>query len=122
LPAPLELIIDGGYVNDPCTDEPHSEGFSSDEYCFQYDKDSNRLILQDKRTSAGVLDALAQVWTFEGLPSVLREFSSNVWLWVNFHIGIRFRFQDEALSEPGIVWTASDFWSNFLYHLSPWLI
>jgi len=70
-----------------------------------------------------VFEALSQLRTLDDLLSVLRNLTPNAWLWVDFFMGIRFQIQhtDEP-GEPISVWSASDFWGNFLCHLSPWLI
>ena len=123
LPTPLELIVDGGYVQDPCKFERYAPQFDWYQYLFAWDVASSQFTLQSSRPLAEVFGSLSQLRTFDDLPSVLKSLTSNAWLWVDFFLGIRFQIRGTDTSDESIsVWSAADFWTNFLCHLSPWLI
>ena len=123
LPTPLELIVDGGYVQDPCDFDPYAPQLQWHQYLFEWDTISSRFVLKSQQSPAEVFGALSQLRTLDDLPSILKAFTSNAWLWVDFFMGIRFQILDADLSKEATpVWGASDFWANFLCHLSPWLI
>lgn len=123
LPVSLELVIDGGYVQDPCDFDPTAPGFNWDTYDFTLDTHSQEFKLQWSQTDAGLLTSLTEFRRFEELPNILREFNSNGWLWVNLHFGIRFYIKGKHISaQSAITWQISDFWEKFFHPLSPWLI
>ena len=123
LPIPVELRIDGGYVQDPDNFDSNAPGFKWDAYHFYLDAQTKALNLRWSKTEAELLTSLSELKTLDELPSILREFNSSGWMWVNFHLGIRFQIRDKNSTEQEtVIWNASDLWENFFQHLSPWLI
>jgi hypothetical protein len=125
LSSPIELVINGGYVQNPCdrSFDPYAPKDSSDEYRFIVDAQSQQLILKGSDTKGGLLNTLARAKTFDDIPSILRFFDSNGWLWINFHFGIQVGVQNtNEVTEKTNLWNATDCWNNFLCHLSPWLV
>jgi len=123
LPIPLELKIEGGYVQDPSHFDPYAPQFKWHQYLFEWAAASSRFVCRTEESFAQAFEALSRLKTIEDLASILLAFTSNAWLWVDFFLGIRFQIHDADSPEPPIcAWNASDFWANVLGHLSPWLI
>ncbi|MBN1876660.1 MAG: hypothetical protein JXA33_20710 [Anaerolineae bacterium] len=123
LPLSLEMIVNGGYVQDPCDFDPNAPGFNWDFYDYTLDATTQRLMLKWSRTDSGLLTALSESERLDKLPDILREFTSNGWMWVNLHFGIRLLIKDKQNSEQfTTIWSASDLWEKFFQHLTPWLI
>jgi len=122
IPIPVELVVEGGYVQDPCDFDPNAPGFKGDTCGFVWD---NNLGFTQRwsHVEAGLLTPLGELRTFNELPQILRVFNTNDWLWVNFHIGMRLEIQNKAPSnQERAVWSASDIWQNFFRPLSLWLV
>ena len=129
LPIPLELRIRAEYVSDPCDFDPYSskheqgEQPNRDEYHFEFDTVSSRFALKNSQTPTDILNELSQLKSFANLAPILQTLTSNEWAWIDFNIGVTFQVQNEGSpSEATHGWSASDLWTNFLSHLSPWLV
>lgn len=122
-PTSFELVIDGGYIQNPCDFDLYGLRPQWSKYFYEWDTSSGQFVLKTQESTLESLRILTKLKTFDDLSSILQDFASEPWLWVDFFIGIRFQILSNAVPEESIqVWDAFDFWDKFLRHFTHWMV
>lgn len=113
---PLCVFIDAAYVDPPREwgdVDVHSDIWPRD--VVRFTVSSGRLDLLDVTLKANLLEPLVDAKDFFGLAVALDTVRDNDWVWIDFHIGLRFR---KATSDDQEPWPASEVWRRAC---APWL-
>ena len=119
-PAPIEFIINGGYVTEPTSFDPYQEkNLGWDQYSFTWNAENDALSLSSVNRKAFVLK-LHHVKSVDDLAESILQYAEDKWLWLNIHIAIRLTI-DPAAKDSEETWTDEQIWNNFLLPLKNWI-
>lgn len=122
VPSPMQLVIDGGYVADPCEFDPHAPDLGWFKYRFELNAPTGALYLTTREAELKGLEVLSGLKSFGELRSVLEKLPDDDWLWVDFYLDVSLEVQEAgSRKQQGPVWTATDCWRSALCWFRPWL-
>ena len=88
--APIEFIIDGGYVTEPTSFDPYQEKtLGWDQYLFTWNPGNDVFSLTSSNRKAFILK-LHHVKSIDDFIESIIKYSEDKWLWLNIHIAVRF--------------------------------
>ncbi len=118
----IEVVIDGGYVDDPGLFDPQVELPAMDCYKLSFDEKSGSMRVTKAKRAVMALKTLNQVSDLYSFCKTLTELSSNQFLWMNVFIGTVFKVKEygEFAPEDNVI-SASQIWENVLCKFQRWI-
>ena len=100
LQAPLEIVFEGGYVDDPGLFNPDSELRKRDRYTLGYDPaDGSLRVLPGTRRDAMSLKFLNKVHDWPGFRTAVKTLNDESFLWCDIFIAAAWGIRDGADAE-----------------------
>ena len=118
----IEVVVEGGYVDDPGLFDPQVELPAMDCYALSFDVKTGAMRVVRARRAVMAIKSLNQVKDLPSFCKTLAELGSNQFLWMNVFIGGVFKVKEygEFAPEDNVI-TASQIWEKVLSKFQRWI-
>lgn len=110
-----ELHVEGGYASPGFAPERPRYGW--DKLRFEWNIDSQKLILVDENREGGVLPQLEEYSTLSDLASKLLSLPDSSYIWIDFLVGVRLNLSDTTPN----AWNGNELVRNVFDPLLTWV-
>ncbi len=93
---PVELIFDGGYVDDPGLFNPDSDLRKRDRYTLEFDPAAGSIRVRSARRDAMSLKFLNKVRDWKSFPEAMRHLHEEQFLWCDLFVANIYRVPPEG--------------------------